>query len=354
MSEPSAARPAAAAPSPTALRATIVATAVSLLLVLAIVLGSRYLRTLDAALLPYAVATVFLAFGVAYRCTVRLAAPAPRNLHRQGRHSLFSAAGLRAVPAALARTLAVQLGFRTPPGAGSRIRWIAHQLIVWGCLLAVLITFPMTWGWVSFTATSPAGPGYMLRIWGFEVLGFDALNVVGWALFHVLDLAAVLVIAGAGYFLWQRMRNRGGATGQNFAYDMLPLLALIVIAVTGLLLTFSSLFLGGRGYAFLAVLHMVSVVFTLICLPFGKFFHIVQRPASAGVGLLGDRARRSGEILTCRRCEEPLGTEPAAANLRTTMGELDLRLEEWAGYCPRCKRKMRGGAYFAEAKKSTT
>ncbi|MEV6313789.1 MFS transporter [Streptomyces sp. NPDC051776] len=336
------------------MRATTVATTVSLLLVLAIVFGSRYLRTFDAALLPYAVATVFLAFGVAYRCTVRLSAPAPRNLHRQGRHSLFSKAGLRAAPTAVARTLAVHLGFRTPPGAGSRARWIAHQLIVWGCLLAALITFPLTWGWVSFTARRPTGPGYVLRIWGFEVIGFDALGFVGWALFHVLDLAAVLVIAGAGYFLWQRMRNRGGATGQNFAYDMLPLLALIVIAVTGLLLTFSSLFLGGRGYSFLAVLHMVSVVFTLICLPFGKFFHIVQRPASVGARLLGDRARRSGEVLSCRRCEEPLGTDPAAAGLRSTMGELDLRLEEWTAYCPRCKRQLRGGAYFAEAKKGAT
>ncbi|MEU6079120.1 MFS transporter [Streptomyces sp. NPDC047108] len=336
------------------MRATSVATAVSLLLVLAIVFGSRYLRTFDSALLPYAVATVFLAFGVAYRCTVRLSAPAPRNLRRQGRHSLFSKAGLRAAPRALARTLAVQLGFRTPPGAGSRTRWIAHQLIVWGCLLAALITFPMTWGWVSFTAASPAGPGYELRIWGFEVIGFDALNVLGWALFHVLDLAAVLVIAGAGYFLWLRMRNRGGVTGQNFAYDMLPLLALIVIAVTGLLLTFSSLFLGGRGYAFLAVLHMVSVVFTLICLPFGKFFHIVQRPASAGARLMGDRARRSGEVRTCQGCEEPLGTEPAASNLRTTMGDLDLPLEEWTAYCPRCKRRLRGGAYFAGSKKGAT
>ncbi|MGP3922460.1 MFS transporter [Streptomyces sp. 8N616] len=354
MSEPSAAPPAAAARPAAALRATTVATAVSLLLVLAIVFGSRFLRTFDAALLPYAVATVFLAFGVAYRCALRLSAPASRALLRQRRRALFSTAAIRAAPAALSRTLITHLGLRTPPGARSRARWIAHQLVLWGCLLAVLITFPLTWGWVTFTATGAAGPGYELRIWGFKAAGFDSLAFLGWAVFRGLDLAAVLVIAGAGYFLWRRMRDRGSATGQRFAYDMVPLLALIVIAVTGLLLTFSSLFLNGGGYGFLAVLHMVSVVFTLSCLPFGKFFHVVQRPAAVGVQLLTDTARRTGQVVACRRCEEPVGTAPLAAGLRTTMRDLGLRLEEAAGYCPRCKRLLRGSAYLTEVKKGFT
>ena len=32
----------------------------------------------------------------------------------------------------------------------SRLRWWAHQLIFWGCLLAVAITFPLVFGWVHF------------------------------------------------------------------------------------------------------------------------------------------------------------------------------------------------------------
>jgi hypothetical protein len=51
-------------------RATAVGVIVSVLLILAIVFGSRLLENFDSALLPYAVATVFLAFGVAYRYTV--------------------------------------------------------------------------------------------------------------------------------------------------------------------------------------------------------------------------------------------------------------------------------------------
>lgn len=56
--------------------------AVSALLILAIVLGSRMLHNFDSALLPYAVATVFLAFGVAYRYTVWISAPGARRAFR--------------------------------------------------------------------------------------------------------------------------------------------------------------------------------------------------------------------------------------------------------------------------------
>ncbi|MFB6630919.1 MFS transporter [Streptomyces sp. NPDC056362] len=334
-------------------RASLVGAAVSALLILAIVLGSRLLRDFDSALLPYAVATVFLAFGIAYRYTVWVSAPGARRLFRKGWGSFFSVANFRKAPTALPRMIATYLGFQKFLGARSHARWAAHQLLFWGCLLAAAITFPLTWGWFTFTSDSGSGPGYEMRIWGFKILGFDALSVVGWLMFHGLDIAAVLVIAGAAYFLWRRMKDRGAITGQRFAYDLVPLLALIVISVTGLLLTFSSIFLHGGGYEFLAILHMVSVVFTLIYIPFGKFFHIVQRPAAVGMQLFKYTARRDGddEILTCRRCHEPIDTAPYVENLQGTMRDLDLGFDTWAEYCPRCKRVLRGNAYLDHVKK---
>ncbi|MFI1824993.1 MFS transporter [Streptomyces sp. NPDC020412] len=332
-------------------RASLVATAVSALLVLAIVFGSRMLRDFDSALLPYAVATVFLAFGVAYRYTVWVSSPGARRLLRKGWRSFFSLRNARRAPTALPRMAATYLGFQKFLGARSRARWAAHQLIFWGCVLAALITFPLTWGWFTFTAGTGSGPGYEMRIWGIKVLGFDALDAVGWVMFHGLDLAAVLVIPGASYFLWRRLKDRAATTGQRFAYDLIPLIALIVISVTGLLLTFSSLFLHGGGYEFLAVLHMVAVVFTLIYLPFGKFFHIVQRPAAVGTQLFTYTARQDGPVLDCRRCGETIGTAPYVDNLRGTMRDLDLGFDEWAEYCPRCKRALRGAAYLSHVKK---
>ncbi|MFE2166431.1 MFS transporter [Streptomyces sp. NPDC059447] len=336
---------------PVAVRATLAGVVVSLLLIAAIVLGSRLLRDFDSALLPYAVATVFLAFGVAYRYTVWVSAPGARRLFKKGFGSFFSAENFRKAPTALPRMIATYLGFQKFLGARSRSRWAAHQLIFWGCVLAALITFPLTWGWFTFTSDSGSGPGYEMRIWGFKVLGFNALNIVGWLMFHGLDIAAVLVIPGASYFLWRRMKDRGAITGQRFAYDLLPLICLIVISVTGLLLTFSSIFLHGGGYEFLAILHMVSVVFTLIYIPFGKFFHIVQRPAAVGMQLFKYTARQDDQVFACKRCGEPVDTAPYVENLRGTMRDLKLDFDSWAEYCPRCKRVLRGSAYLNHVKK---
>ncbi|MEV7104318.1 MFS transporter [Streptomyces atroolivaceus] len=332
-------------------RATLAGAVVSGLLVLAIVFGSRLLHDFDSALLPYAVATVFLAFGVAYRYTVWVSAPGALRLFKNGWRSLFSKENFRKAPTALPKMTATYLGFQKFLGARSHARWAAHQLIFWGCILAALITFPLTWGWFTFTSGSGSGPGYEMRIWGLKIIGFDSLNFLGWLMFHGLDIAAVLVIPGASYFLWRRMKDRGAITGQRFAYDMVPLLALIVISVTGLLLTFSSIFLHGGGYEFLAILHMVSVVFTLIYIPFGKFFHIVQRPAAVGMQLFKYTGRQDDQVFPCRRCGEAIDTGPYVENLRGTMRDLELGFDEWTEYCPRCKRVLRGNAYLTQVKK---
>ncbi|MFE9427653.1 MFS transporter [Kitasatospora sp. NPDC006697] len=324
---------------------------VALVLLLAIVVGSRGLRDFDSALVPYAAATVLLAFGVTYRYTSWVGRPAARRLFVQGWRTALSWHNLRAAPASLPRLALTYLGFQKFLGARSHARWIAHQLIFWGCLLAVVITFPLTWGWFTFTAASPQGPGYQMRLWGYRLLSFRQDSFLGWSMFHGLDLAAVLVIGGVGYFLWRRTRDRQAVTGQRFGYDFVPLIALLTVSVTGLLLTFSELALHGGGYQFLAILHMVSVVLTLIYLPFGKFFHIVQRPAAVGMQLFKETARRKHQAQACRRCGEAVDTGPAVANLRATMRELALDFDSWAEYCPRCRRVLRGGAYLDQVKR---
>ena len=79
--------------------------------------------------------------------------------------------------------------------------------------------------------------------------------------------------------LRRRLRDHGAAALQQFGEDFLPLILLFAISVTGLMLTASYTWMKGYAYEFLAILHAVTVIFTLLWLPFGKFFHIFQRPA---------------------------------------------------------------------------
>src|SRR6266511_1561642 len=100
----------------------------------------------------------------------------------------------------------------------------------------------------------------------------------------------------------RKKKEHGAAALQRFGEDLRPLILLFAISITGLLLTASYTWMKGYGYDFLALLHAVTVIFTLLWLPFGKFFHIFQRPAQLGVSFYKDVAAREG-MAKCRRCD---------------------------------------------------
>ena len=331
-------------------RASIVASVAALVLTLAIYVGSGGLRNFDAALIGYATATIFLAFGITYRYAVWVSSPPASRYLRRGWRSFLSWRNFRRRPGLVPGQIVSYLSFQTfirERGVG---RWAAHQAVFWGCVLAALITFPLTFGWIHFRAAPGTETGYTAYFFGVRTVSFDALSVLGWLTFHGLDVAAVLVIAGSVYFLMRRFRDREVMTNQRLWYDLLPLVALIVISVTGLLLTFSSVLLEGSYYDFLALIHMGAVVLTLVFIPFGKFFHIVQRPASVGVQVYKTAALDSDGVFECRRCGAPIESKLYVDDLQRTMSELGLDYESWIEYCPRCKRIERGAAYRSSVK----
>jgi hypothetical protein len=83
----------------------------------------------------------------------------------------------------------------------------------------------------------------------------------------------------------QRMRDKGAAAVQLFREDILLLVLLFAVSLTGLLLTVSYTWLKGYGYDFLSLVHAITVIVTLLWLAFGKLFHIFQRPAQLGVSV---------------------------------------------------------------------
>ena len=312
-----------------------------------IVLGSRGLRTFDAALIGYATATIFLAFGVAYRYVLWVRNPPANRYLRRGWQSFFSFGNFRRFPGLVPRALVSNLALQTFISRRGRGRWLAHQSLFWGVVLATLITFPLTFGWISFEVAG-SGSRYAIVVWGFRTITFDPVTWFGWLVFHALDIAAVLVLLGCAYFLWRRFRDREATTAQRLGYDFLPLIALVAISVTGLLLTLSSALLEGEGYQFLATIHMATVVLTLVFIPFGKFFHVIQRPASVGVEVYKRTSIDPDGVFACQVCGEPLEGVAFVEDLEVTMRELGLRYEEWIETCPRCKRLERGKAYLRE------
>ena len=111
--------------------------------------------------------------------------------------------------------------------------------------------------------------------------------------FNILDIAAVMVLIGVFFAMWRRGRDRDARAVQQFSNDLLPLILLFAISITGLFLTASTHLMHGLHYVFLSQLHAITVIFTLLYLPFGKFFHIFQRPAQLGVDFY-KKSRRGG------------------------------------------------------------
>lgn len=330
------------------LRAGTWASMATALLVAAIVVGSRNLQNFDPALVIYTFAVIFATWGIVYHYAIWLNKPPTRRffdrtfelLRREG---LVRGAGV--VGAAFATHIVGQGFIRRRSVA----RWWMHQLLFWGCVLAVAITFPLVFGWIHFGTLPDDQMIYVTYLFGFPVGSFRIRTMVSWLLFHGLDVSAVLVLAGIALALWRRLRDRGALALQDFSADLLPLIMLFAISVTGLALTFSAMWLRGSFYEFLAILHALTVIGTLLYLPFGKLFHIFQRPAQLGVKLyqaVGDR----DEGVHCARCGRRFASRMQIDDLQQILPQLgfDYRIAgsagTWQGLCPACKRTALGVA----------
>lgn len=329
-----------------------------------IVLGSRNLAHFDAALVGYTFATLFAAFGITYRYSVWLQRPPTQMYWRRGWQAFFAKPFLGRNVVTLAKRAVVEV-------AGNRfifkrgfLRGAAHWLLMWGCLLAAAITFPLVWGWIHFETAPGDTETYRTFVFGYFAGAFPVHSVPAFILFHGLVWASFLVIAGVMLAFRRRMIDHGAAAVQRFGEDILPLVLLLAISVTGLMLTVSYTWLRGYGYSFLAVLHAATVILTLLFLPFGKFFHIFQRPAQLGVGFYKDEGER-GEQAHCVRCAKPFASVAMIRDLAVVERQLGFRYELAEGapgtqpsagggaerhyqeVCPRCRRALFGLAQAA-------
>ena len=323
--------------------------AATAILAVLIVVGSRNLNHFDAALVGYTFATLFATFGITYRYALWLRRPPTRMYWHRG-WSVFLTPhfagsnvreGLRQLFLAFAANRFI---FRRSGGRG-----LAHLLIMWGTVLAAAITFPLVWGWIHFESVPGRFDLYRAYVFGFPVQVFPVESFFGFVVFHGLVWSALLVIVGVMLAFRRRMVDHAAVTLQLFAQDVMPLVLLFAISMTGLMLTASYTWMKGYGYDFLAILHAITVIVTLLYLPFGKFFHIFQRPAQIGVSFYKDAAAR-GEQANCRRCGHPYASAMMVRDLTTVERELGFSYEmdpsqgadHYQQICPRCRRALFG------------
>jgi hypothetical protein len=318
-----------------------------------IVIGSRRLAHFDAALVAYTFATLFATFGVTYRYAMWLQRPPTRMYWRRGwqvftRPRLFAANLIEVARRLLSEVAANRFIFRRGAARG-----LAHLSIMWGCILAAAITFPLVWGWIHFETVPGRLDTYQAFLFGLPTSEFQLGSAVAFIVFHGLVWSSFLVIAGVLLAFRRRMIDHGAAAMQQFGEDILPLLLLGAISITGLLLTVSYTWMRGYAYDFLAILHAITVVMTLLWLPFGKFFHVFQRPAQIGVALYKDAEGRA-EQARCRRCGAAFAPAAIIRDLTAVERDLGFRYELSGGpavhyqeICPRCRRALYGLAQGA-------
>ena len=331
-----------------ALRGLVASAALALL----IVVGSRRLTHFDAALVGYTFATLFATFGVTYRYAVWLERPPTRMYWRLGWRSAIRPGQLLRSLGEICRRLVVEVAANRFILRRGRLRGLAHLCIMWGCLLAAAITFPLVWGWVHFETVPGQLGRYRAFLFGVGTSDFALGSAVAFIVFHGLVWSSLLVMAGVMLAFRRRMIDHGAAALQQFGEDILPLLLLAAISVTGLLLTVSYTWMAGYGYQFLAILHAICVILTLLWLPFGKFFHVFQRPAQIGVAVY-KRAQEGQEQARCCRCGLPYAPATTIRDLAGVERELGFRYEltdrngHYQQVCPRCRRALFGLAQGA-------
>ena len=316
------------------------------ILAVLIVADSRNLQHFDAALVGYTFAVLFATFAITYRYAMWLQRPPTKRYWNRGWQLFFSPRYIRSNVANWFRRVTADFALNRFIFKRGRGRGIAHFFIMWGCVLAFAITFPLVFGWIHFETVPGDLESYRTFVFGFATTSFKIHSLVAFLIFHGLVWSAFMVIAGVMLAMRRRMLDHGAAALQRFAEDFLPLVLLFAISITGLLLTASYTWMQGYGYDFLALLHAITVIFTLLYLPFGKFFHIFQRPAQLGVSFYKDVAAKEG-MAACRRCGQEYAPLLQINDLIEVERELGYRyetdvpgVEHYQRICPSCRRSL--------------
>jgi hypothetical protein len=109
---------------------------VTVLLGAAILVGSRNLSRFDSALVAYTFATLFAAFGLTYRYSMWLQRPPTALYWRRGWEAFFKRPYRKQNAINWFKRVITDFGLNRFIWLRGKYRWLAHWLIMWGCIIA--------------------------------------------------------------------------------------------------------------------------------------------------------------------------------------------------------------------------
>lgn len=320
------------------INAIVGGSAIALLIAAGIFFGSGALTRFDSPLAAYAAATVMAGFAFGYRYILWVQRPPTMKYFlaswklflrpKQLFVNIFKLVGL------LWNNIIIQK-FIDRRGHS---RWIAHMGMAWGCLIAFAITFPLSWGWVQF-GVAPDGHNYQILFMGMPQLVFDPHGPIGFMLFNGLNFSAVFVLTGVAIAMHRRIFQHGAQAVQSLENDLIPLVLLFSVAITGLMITASYRLMGGAHFGFISLLHAFTVIILLLWMPFGKLFHVIQRPAQLGVAFYKEEGAK-GEQAVCERSGTEYQSKLHHDDLVEVMKQIGQDFGDHQNLSPAEKRKL--------------
>lgn len=298
----------------------------------------------DFAVIGYQIATILFLVGCAYRLVSWLRYPPNRTLwQRSGRGLEGRSLGQKlyaviafVVKRILFQTFLVQRGW---------LRWFTHVAIFWGMVIVVALCVMLAWGMTAFTLVDQGT--FTANMLGIPLVTFHVDSVVAFLMFNSINIGSLILLLGLVLAILQRYGMRPLEKAQRLGDQRVTIYLLLVVTVSGLLLTVSYKFLHGVGHRQLTILHEILVFLGLVALPFSKLFHIFVSPA--GVAL--DVAEDAGivEPSRCTRCNQTLSPVWTTGDFSAVLASAGVRRSgdtpdpEVLTLCPSCRRHRFAG-----------
>ncbi|WP_251009521.1 MFS transporter [Bacillus sp. ISL-39] len=298
---------------------------------------------IDMALLGYAISSAVFAIGLTIRMSFWMWRKATNRVAKRSVDNLFNKERLKRNSRALVKTLIDNIILQKFIFQRGIYRGIQHFMISWGCIISFAITFGLTFGWMRFDLIDPET--YQIIVFDMPTITMAAHGIFAEIVYNGLNIGAIMVLIGAGMALYRRITDYDVKVTQRFEFDILPLIILLAVTVTGLILTIQYTFLDGWMHHYMSLIHQVTVIIMLMYFPFGKLFHVPIRPLATAVPMSYQEVVKV-DTKSCKSCGQPYSNDDQIADVQAILKSqnFDLQLADGSylsDYCTGCRRRMR-------------